>query len=872
MSRIALLGVCVATCLLIAASVGIAQEKVPPKKPTAQRNDADGFPLPLGAVARLGTLRGVDDKPIGFLALSSDGKKVATLPREPNPTLRIREVPSGKLLQETPFKMKYWEGVALSPDFQKLAWTYLDDSVSVVELATGRVTVLNAPTKDARGAAVSFSSDGKRVVVTFSHHYAGLSPTSNGGDEQWVSIFEFEIVEWNLEDGKKRQLWKDEKKDRHTYRNVAFAADGKTLAYIKKKSVKDIADFEQEFVLEDADTRKARLKVALKDGADCLMEFSPDGKVLALADEDSLQIIDVVQGKVRWSASYKDKIRPPDRERSSTNEHWPEKIVWPHDGDVGVFFQVGELWTWKTSDGTPATHYASQATKHLAFAKDAPVLAFTQDGRSLQFLDNSKGKILQPVDGHRNPPNVLFRSDGSLISYDEEKICLWTGDWRFRTSFEFHEKGQRYYFGPGQDFFVRRRNQGRARSLESAKVIKEWTLKSTPDYVIVLPDGKTMIAGSLYRPGNLFDTAAERLFVRLLDVPSGTQKEIPLPYQPSEVKLSPAKSLLALGNRVDFRDTIDILDTASGKLQRLVDDKTVNASLLDFSPDGRKLYFSSTPAEPQGFPAEVALASVELSSGKNAKHAMSDQVQVAAFSADGRLLVYSPVKHESLIYGKCAPAVHDSLERDRRVGNGYRISASPIREAKHLGQVRLLLARQPPLGHGIVRFNDPDLGCESSTMNLQPRFDCIGGHMRTIPEEKMGRFKVALELVNNDDMAEARRGSLDPAKVRRTHRRCRRFRHTRLVLPAAVVKQLGLEIAGKIKVRYADGRFGKRNQVEGVYLELLGRHSIFNAVVEPKRDTALIGAIVLEDLDFLVDCTNQRLVPRDPDFILNEIE
>ena len=87
--------------------------------------------------------------------------------------------------------------------------------------------------------------------------------------------------------------------------------------------------------------------------------------------------------------------------------------------------------------------YTSQATKQLAVAKEAPVLAFTQDGRTLQFLDTLKGKALQPVEGHRHPPSVLFRNDGSLISHDERKICLWNGgDWRLRTSFEFHDKGQ----------------------------------------------------------------------------------------------------------------------------------------------------------------------------------------------------------------------------------------------------------------------------------------------------------------------------------------------------------------------------------------------------------------------------------------------
>ena len=47
---------------------------------------------------------------------------------------------------------------------------------------------------------------------------------------------------------------------------------------------------------------------------------------------------------------------------------------------------------------------------------------------------------------------------------------------------------------------------------------------------------------------------------------------------------------------------------------------------------------------------------------------------------------------------------------------------------------------------------------------------------------------------------------------------------------------------------------------------------LFEVTLEAKRDTALIGAIVLEDLDFLVDCEKQRLVPRDPKFILSEAE
>jgi predicted aspartyl protease len=145
--------------------------------------------------------------------------------------------------------------------------------------------------------------------------------------------------------------------------------------------------------------------------------------------------------------------------------------------------------------------------------------------------------------------------------------------------------------------------------------------------------------------------------------------------------------------------------------------------------------------------------------------------------------------------------------------------------------------------------------------------------MRTARKDKMGRFKVTLELANYIDMARALSGDLDPAKVRRVRiDGVVDSGATRLVLPKSAAKSLGLTPTGKIKVRNADGRVGVRNQVEGIHLELLGRHSVFNAVVETKRETALIGAIVLEDLDFFVDCTNQRLVPRDPEYVVSESE
>jgi predicted aspartyl protease len=139
--------------------------------------------------------------------------------------------------------------------------------------------------------------------------------------------------------------------------------------------------------------------------------------------------------------------------------------------------------------------------------------------------------------------------------------------------------------------------------------------------------------------------------------------------------------------------------------------------------------------------------------------------------------------------------------------------------------------------------------------------------------KSMSRFYVTFEVVNNNDLVAAQLGHLKPEQVRRaTLRGLIDSGASRLVLPKIVVEQLGLPVTEHVKVTYADRRSVKRPVVEGVFVELQGRHSIFKATVEPKRDTALIGAIVLEDLDFLVDCEKQRLVPRDPKFIISEAE
>jgi predicted aspartyl protease len=130
-----------------------------------------------------------------------------------------------------------------------------------------------------------------------------------------------------------------------------------------------------------------------------------------------------------------------------------------------------------------------------------------------------------------------------------------------------------------------------------------------------------------------------------------------------------------------------------------------------------------------------------------------------------------------------------------------------------------------------------------------------------------------LELANYSDIVMVERGHATPNEVRRFE--VEGYVDTgaaQLVIPASAMNALGLQESWHAKVKYADGHTASRPVVKNVWLRLCDRESVFSAIVEPGRDTALIGAIVMEALDLVVDCVTQTLHPRDPQQMLAEIE
>jgi clan AA aspartic protease len=131
-----------------------------------------------------------------------------------------------------------------------------------------------------------------------------------------------------------------------------------------------------------------------------------------------------------------------------------------------------------------------------------------------------------------------------------------------------------------------------------------------------------------------------------------------------------------------------------------------------------------------------------------------------------------------------------------------------------------------------------------------------------------------IQLANNHDEEDVKRGQLRPHEVRTAHvQAVVDTGATMLVLPAYVVSKLGLFPDGYRKVRYADGRIRELPWVSCIRITILGRETVTNALVEDAGTTPLVGQIPLEELDLIVDPKSHdlRVNPDSPDAPLLDV-
>ena len=124
----------------------------------------------------------------------------------------------------------------------------------------------------------------------------------------------------------------------------------------------------------------------------------------------------------------------------------------------------------------------------------------------------------------------------------------------------------------------------------------------------------------------------------------------------------------------------------------------------------------------------------------------------------------------------------------------------------------------------------------------------------------MGQVHVRVILTNHREEVMARLGQLAPEQVHRYETEALiDTGAVRSTIPSAIADRLGLFRLEHTDAKYADGRVEEVDMTEAISVEILGRRAITAAMVLGEH--ILLGVTVLEELDLMVDCNRNRLVP-----------
>jgi len=96
---------------------------------------------------------------------------------------------------------------------------------------------------------------------------------------------------------------------------------------------------------------------------------------------------------------------------------------------------------------------------------------------------------------------------------------------------------------------------------------------------------------------------------------------------------------------------------------------------------------------------------------------------------------------------------------------------------------------------------------------------------------------------------------------------------TMLVLPQDIINKLNLRKMREVKVRYANTEVEKKSIYGVVTVEICGRAGEFNVLAEPEGAQPLVGQIILEQLDLIVDPSTRKVTPnpRSPEMPMIEV-
>jgi WD40 repeat protein len=478
------------------------------------------------------------------LAFSPDGKLLAVC----KGGVCIWDVQTGKMVRRLD-GVEPPEAVAWSPDGKWLAVGDHLTRLCLFDAATGKQLLRLTDTY----SELAFSPDSRSLAAATSDGSAKL---------------------WEVPSGKLLQAW--ETGYLYERRSLAFSPDGSKLAVggYAEIRVRDVARGKHLRMLTIAAQTATPWRAPVNS-----LAWSPDGKMLASGGED---------GRVRlWDVATGQELFP-----GQGNDTAPRALAYSPDGRLLASADDGTLRLWDPMTGALLRALPQASTTSLAFSADGKgLIAGSRDG-TVRLRDAATGKEISCVKGDAASRSVVLSPDGKVIATIGEHgniTRLWrsdTGKTVWRIEGDGSTNGMAGYIalspdgnllavgGVEQDVTLYDIRTGK----ETCAC--ERTAGST--CLAFSPDGRTLVSG------------CDRGAVYFRDVATGKETQPPL-EQGGEAPLlggvlclcfSPDGRVLATGGR---DRTVRLWELATRREIRRFAGHEETVTRLAFAPDGRTL-------------------------------------------------------------------------------------------------------------------------------------------------------------------------------------------------------------------------------------------------------------------------------------------
>lgn len=395
-------GLALSFVLSLPAASPVSKPSPRPVVEAGARVDLHGDPLPAGARARLGTMRLRHGTPIVRLAVSKDGKRLATLGTDRY--LRLWDVQSKREIRSIAFpQAEAANSLAFSPNGRLLLAAVGDSAIHLWDAASGDA-IKTFESMPGMVATAAWSPDSTQIVTTEPSETVHVWDVKTGNAVQHLkwqppvrSLMELlELLWWKLAEGEEG----NNAPTTYVAAAAVFSPDGKYLAACGPLNENGQAKVDHYRIWEVATWKPVREWTMPMTGASRLL-YSPDGKVLAMADgQDGLHLFDPAAGKLLRTETEGGMraatFSPDGRTLAVCHEPGVVRLIEPISGKEQKVITIPAL----------------QQTV-LAFMPDGRRLAVAGSLTHVQFFDVATGKPLDADLGHIGPVlNVFPSRDG----------------------------------------------------------------------------------------------------------------------------------------------------------------------------------------------------------------------------------------------------------------------------------------------------------------------------------------------------------------------------------------------------------------------------------------------------------------------------